>query len=88
MRSAVTVQWHKINKARGRNAAGFCFGGGLGRVERVEGRNKLGDPAKPLILLAIVGSVPKIYIGYRGVCPQNTSRDLSWSGGFPLKVGS
>ena len=60
MRSAATVQWHKTNNARGRNAAGFCFGGGLGRVERVEGRNKLGDPAKPLILLAIAGSVPKI----------------------------
>ena len=59
MRSAATVQWHKTNNARGRNAAGFCFGGGLGRVERVEGRNKLGDPAKPLILLAIAGPVPK-----------------------------
>ena len=27
MRSAVTVQWHKINKSRGRNAAGFVVGG-------------------------------------------------------------
>ena len=25
---------------------------------------------KPLILLAIVGPVPKNVIGYRGVCPQ------------------
>ena len=54
---SIRSEW--IN-ARGRNAAGFCFGGGLGRVERVEGRNKLGDgPFKPLILLAIAGSVPK-----------------------------
>ena len=57
---SIRSEW--IN-ARGRNAAGFCFGGGLGRVERVEGRNKLGDgPFKPLILLAIVGSVPKICV--------------------------
>lgn len=33
MRSAVTVQWHKINNARGRSAAGFC---GFSRVEHVE----------------------------------------------------
>ena len=57
---SIRSEW--IN-ARGRNAAGFFFGGGLGRVERVEGRNKLGDgPFKPLILLAIAGSVPKILI--------------------------
>ena len=54
-----SIRSERIN-ARGRNAAGFCFGGGLGRVERVEGRNKLGDgPFKPLILLAIAGPVPK-----------------------------
>ena len=37
MRSAVTVQWHKINNARGRNAAGFCDFSRVERVERVEG---------------------------------------------------
>ncbi len=37
MRSAVTVQWHKINNARGRSAAGFCDFSRVEHVERVEG---------------------------------------------------
>ncbi len=61
---SIRSEW--IN-ASGRNAAGFCFGGGLGRVERVGGRETTettcrksgGGPFEPLILLAIAGPVPK-----------------------------
>ena len=31
------MQWHKINNARGRNAAGFCDFSRVEHVERVEG---------------------------------------------------
>ena len=37
----MTVQWHKINNARGRNAAGFCDFSRVERVERVEGWEKV-----------------------------------------------